>query len=170
MENKESKVKNYVILALIIIFAVVLTIYIIFWYRNYNDTKLNEPVISSSLHEVKYNELDEILKERNFLLMYTCTCNEKKCRNFEKKFSSYVADENLNSDMVYLNLGYDTVEDDLINKLYNKYKDDNLVKKIYNYPSIIVFYNGKIVDVLSSTKNKTITMADVSEFLEGYDL
>lgn len=168
-KGKEIPVKNYVILGIIIIITLLATIYLCAWFRSYNDSKINEPVITSTLREVEYNNLDTVLLERDFLIMYMCTTDEDVCRNFEKKFSSYIKDNNLTEEIVYLNLGYSSDENNLLEKVYNNYKCDNLVKKIYEYPTLVIFNQGEIVDVLSSS-DKGITIDEVEEFLEGYEL
>ena len=102
--------------------------------------------------------------------MYMCTTDEKVCRSFEKKFSEYIKDNNLTEEIVYLNLGYSSDENNLLDTVYENYKSDTLVKKIYEYPTLVIFNEGQIVDVLSSNSKNQITIEQVSEFLEGYEL
>lgn len=175
-KNKKSKVnkiekpiKNYFILGIIIIITVVGALYLCSWYKQYNDNKSNTPVITSALREVKYNNLNTVLKERDMLIVYMCTTNESVCRNFEKKFADYVKDNNLTEEIVYLNLGYDGDENNTLNKIYKRYKSVDLVKKVYGYPTLLIFNEEKIVDVLSFNKGK-INIDLVDEFLEGYEL
>ena len=102
--------------------------------------------------------------------MYMCTTDENICRSFEKKFSEYIKDNNLTEEIVYLNLGYSSDENNLLDTVYNTYKSDTLVKKIYEYPTLVIFNQGEIVDVLSSNSKNKITIDQVSEFLESYEL
>ena len=96
--------------------------------------------------------------------------DEDVCRNFEKKFAVYVKEHNLTEEIIYLNLGYDSDENGLLQKVYSKYKSDKLIKKVYEYPTLIIFNQGKIVDVLSSNGKNKITIDQVNDFLESYEL
>ena len=102
--------------------------------------------------------------------MYMCTTDEDICRSFEKKFASFVKDNNLTEEIVYLNLGYSSDNSGLLDKVYSKYKSDDLVKKVYSYPTLLIFNQGKIVDVLSSNGKNKITIDQVEDFLESYEL
>ena len=168
-EVKKIPPKNYLVLGTIVILTLLMCIYAFAWYKQYNDQKVTSPVITSTIRQVEYNDLNTVLKERDVLIVYMCTTSETVCRNFEKKFSNYVKDNNLTEEIIYLNLGYNTDETGLLNKVYEKYKSDRLVKKVHKYPTILIFNQGKIVDILS-TKNKKLTIKQVDEFLEGYEL
>lgn len=166
---KDIKIKNYFVLLLIILATIIVCLYLFSWYKLYDNNKLNDPVITDTLVEVKYNNLDNILRERDFLVVYMCTTNEKVCRSFESKFKKYINNNNLNDEIVYLNLGLKYDENNYINKIYNKYKSDDLVKKANKYPTLLVFKSGKIIDVLSSS-DKVITINEIEQFLKGYEI
>lgn len=168
--KKEIPAKNYIILGTIIIITILAVLYICSWCKQYTDTKINEPVITSALREVKYDNLNTVLTERDVLIMYMCTTSENTCRNFEKKFSDYVKNNNLTEEIIYLNLGHSSDEDGLMKQIYDKYKSKDLVKKIYKYPTLLIFNEGKIVDVLSQNSKNKITIDQVDKFLEGYEL
>ena len=167
-EVKEIPVKNYLVLGVIIILTLLASLYIFAWFRQYNDSKVSTPIITSTLREVQYNNLNTVVKERDVLVMYMCTTDEEVCRNFEKKFASYVNQNNLTEEIIYLNLGYNRDNNNLLQKVYNNYKSDDLVKKVYEYPTLVIFNQGKIVDVLSSNGKNTITIDQVDDFLESY--
>ena len=167
---KEVPTKNYFVLIIIIIVTLLAFVYLFSWFKQYNESKVNTPIITSTLREVEYNNLNTVLKERDVLIMYMCTTDESVCRSFEKKFAKYIKENNLTEDIIYLNLGYNEDENNLLNKVYNTYKSDNLVKKVYEYPTLLIFNNSKIVDVLSSNGKDKLTIDDVDKFLEGYEL
>lgn len=169
MSKKLKGIKNYLILGAMIIITFIITIYALSWYKQYNDTKLGVPVISSVLAEVNYDELDNILKERDIVILYMCTSSELKCRNFEVKFKKYIKAENLNSDIIYFNLGDYKDENDILDKIYNKYKSEDLLKKLNNYPSILIFNEGELIDLLSPSSNKELSINKVDSFLQDYE-
>ena len=169
-ETNEIPVKNYLVLSVIIIVTLLACIYLLSWFRQYNNSKINTPIITSALREVEYNNLNTVLQERDVLIMYMCTTDESICRSFEKKFVNYIKENNLNEEIIYLNLGYNKDENNLLNKVYSEYKSDKLVKKVYEYPTLLIFNEGKIIDVLSSNGKNKLTIDDVDLFLDGYEL
>ena len=170
MVKKQIPLKNYLILGTIIIVTMLVVLYLCSWYKQYSESKVEKPVITSVLREVEYDNLNTVLKERDILIMYMCTTSEKVCKNFEKKFSEYIKSNNLTEEIIYLNLGYKIDEKNLLNKVYNNYKSQDLVKKVYSYPTLVIFNQGKLVDVLSSNQKKKITIKQIEEFLESYEL
>ncbi len=169
-QKKEIPTKNYFVLGIIVLITVLFFVYLFSWLEQYNDSKINTPIITSTLREVEYNNLNTVLAERDMLIMYMCTTDESICRSFEKKFVSYIKENNLSEDIMYLNLGYDSDENNLLSKVYNEYKSPDLVKKIYEYPTLLIFNDSKIVDVLSSNGETKLTIEDVDSFLESYEL
>lgn len=168
--KRDIPFKNYIVLGVIIIITLLISLYIFSWYRQYNDNKISKPIITETLREVEYDNLPNVLQERDVLVMYMCTTNEDVCRKFEKKFSEYIKDNNLTDEIIYLNLGYASDENGLLDKVYLNYKSDDLVKKVYTYPTLLIFNQGKIVDVLSSSSKNKVDIKQVDEFLEGYEL
>ena len=166
--GKKGSLKNYIILLCIMLFTVICVFYILNLYKQYNDEKLKTSVISSVLSEVKYDDLSSIVKERDFLVVYMCSSSELKCRNFESKFKDYLVKNDLTTDTVYLSLGYSGDNDNYISRIYNDYKSDTLMKKLNNYPSILIFSNGEIIDLFSPNKDSSNTITLAKEFLSGY--
>ena len=162
---KKGSLKNYVILGVIIVCTLIAIFYLLNWYKQYKDMKLSNAVISSTIKEVKYDEFDTVLQERDFLIVYMCTAGENKCRKFEEKFGKYINNNNLNEEIIYFNIEN---RDNLVN-IYNKYKHEDLRKKLGEYPMLFVFSEGKIIDLLS-TKNGNLSISKVDDFLDGYDL
>ena len=169
-KEKEIPVKNYLVLGVIIVLTLLASLYIFAWFKQYNESKINTPIITSTLREVEYSSLNTVLQERDVLIMYMCTTDEEVCRSFEKKFSGYISQNNLTEEIIYLNLGYNSDQNNLLQKVYNNYKSNTLVDKVYEYPTLVIFNQGKIVDVLSSNDKNTITIEQVNDFLESYEL
>lgn len=162
--NKKNMLKNYIILFCIMISFIIVTIYILNLYKQYNDEKIKNPVITSVLSEIKYDDLFNISKERDFFIVYMCSNTTSKCRTFENGFKNYIIKNNLEEDIVYFNINNDN---NILNKIYNEYKHQDLIKKISDYPVLLVFSDGKIIDLLSSNENG-INNDLVIEFIGGY--
>ncbi len=168
--EKEIKPKNYFILLGMILITFVISFYVFSWLKQYNDAKLGNPTIISVIAEAKYDNLDSLLKERNLVVLYMCTTSEKVCRDFEVDLKKYIIEKNLSDEIVYFNLGDKQVDDEILNKIYNKYKHEDLIKKLNKYPSLLILSEGKIIDLLSPNKDNKLTISAVDEFLEGYEL
>lgn len=166
--KKNLNIKNYIILLVIMIITFLITFYILAWYKNYNDYKLGIPVLEDVVAEVKYQDLDAFLSERDVTVIYMCTVNENICRNFEKKFKSYIINNNLRDDIFYFNLNEYEDKSIFLSNFYKKYKSDSLIKKIDDYPVIVVFNHNKIIDVLSSDAKSNITVEQAKNFLADY--
>ncbi len=168
--QKQIKIKNYFILLVIVLVTCIIFLYLFSWLKQYNEVKVGIPIISNTLQEVKYDNLSSLVTERDFVIIYTCTTSEKACRSFENKFIDYIKKENLNDTIIYLNIGYNSDEKNVLSKLYKNYKHNDLIKRLNTYPSIIIFSNSKIVDFISSDEgvNNKLTIAMVEQFLKGY--
>lgn len=166
--SKKGSLKNYIILLFIMLLTILIVLYSLNLYKQYNDEKLKTSVISSVLSEIKYDDLTSIVKERDYLIVYMCSTSELKCRSFESKFKDYLVKNNLTTDTVYLSLGYNGDRKEIIYNIYNDYKSDTLIKKISNYPTILIFKEGKIIDLYSPSKDSLSTVENAEEFLSGY--
>ena len=162
---KKGSLKSYAILFIIVGVTLVTVFYLLNWYKQYNDIKLSEAVISNTIKEVKYDGFDTVIKERDLIIVYTCTASENKCRKFEEKFGKYINKNNLNEEIIYFDIEN---KDNLVN-IYEKYKHKDLKKKLGDYPMLFVFSEGKIIDLLS-TKDGKLSISKVDDFLGGYDL
>ncbi len=168
MNKEKVSMKNYFILFIIVLVTIVIIWYLLVWYHEYNSLEVNTPVIYNTISEVKYDNLSTVAKERDLFVLYACTTDDKVCRNLEVSLKSYLIDNNLTEDFFYLNLGKDCDCDDYLDTIYKKFKSDDLVKKVKGYPTLFLFANGEIVDLLS-VKNKGLAISDIQTFVEGYD-
>ena len=157
---EKGSVKNYIILFLIVVVTIIITFYILSWYHNYDTLENKTPVIDS-VSSLQYNDLSNVSKERDMFILYAC-------RTLEEQLNDYLVENNLTDDILYLNLGYDKDENNYVYEIYNKYKSQELVKKLNTYPIMFLFSNGKIIDLLSN-KKCPIDIEDIKTFIEGYD-
>lgn len=161
MSNKELRkvpMKNYFIFLGVILLVGLIVFYFVNWYKVYEDYQLDIPVIDGHLAEISTTEVDHYVVENPTTIIYMCTSYDKDCRNFESKFIKYLDKEKLNDVVVYLNLNDVDLEKfvDDFNKKYN-YR----VKLDSNYPAIVIFEGGKVIDMLQVDKEDlTITMTD----------
>ena len=85
-KEKEIPFKNYIILAVILIFTILLVVYLFNWQSIYQKNKLQESILDKYLMVINYNELDDYLVEDKEAIVYVSVLNDEKIRMFENKF------------------------------------------------------------------------------------
>ena len=162
-KKKKRTLKNYVILGVIIILFVGLVLYLCKWYKVYDEYQKEIPVIRGSLQEIVSDDLEYYILDNPNSLIYICTANDENCRNFEKKFKKLVEKKELNDKMIYLNVtGLD--QNDFVTKFNDKYSKKKNLKT--NYPAIVLFDEGKVVNILQADKDNNLNMSKVEDFIE----
>lgn len=152
MEEKKG-IKNYIQVAVLFLVAIIIVIYLSSWYSNYKKDKLSIPVINGVLSEINYEELDPYLQENDgSMYLYMCTSDEDVCRNFEKDFIKVIKKKNLFDKITYLNLTNKENKKEFLNEFNKKYAKK---QKVYAYPVLIRFKDGKVKEVVNGlTINK----------------
>lgn len=141
-KEKEIPFKNYIILAVILIFTILLVVYLFNWQSIYQKNKLQEPILDKYLMVINYNELDDYLVENKEAIVYVSVLNDEKIRMFENKFKNLIIKNDLNNKILYLNLTNESVE---INKKY--------LSNLSEVPTLIIFDEGKVVENYSIKDN-----------------
>ena len=95
-KEKEISFKNYIILAVILIFTILLVVYLFNWQSIYQKNKLQEPILDKYLMVINYNELDDYLVENKEAIVYVSVLNDEKIRLFENKFKNLIIKNDLN--------------------------------------------------------------------------
>lgn len=141
-KEKEISFKNYIILAVILIFTILLVVYLFNWQSIYQKNKLQEPILDKYLMVINYNELDDYLVENKEAIVYVSVLNDEKIRMFENKFKNLIIKNDLNNKVLYLNLTNESVE---IKKKY--------LSNLSEVPTLIIFDEGKVVESYSIKDN-----------------
>lgn len=163
VNSKKSGLKNYIILIVIFLTGIGLTLYLCKWYNVWNDYQKETPVISGSLLEITYEDLEHYVMENPTTVIYMCTANNDKCRSYEKDFKKIIEKENLNDYVIYLNLS-NLDQDEFVNNFNGQYEFKN--KLTTNYPAFVVFEDGKVTSILQGNKKKKLTVSSTKQFLE----
>ena len=159
-KEKERKIppKNYLYLFLIIIITLLVVLYLLKWYRTYNESKLYTGILNEYIQVINYNELNDYIIENKDAVIYVSILGNEEIRSFEKKFKNTILDNNLRENLLYLDI---TDEDQ--NKVKEKLQIDN------NLPYLVVYTNGKITDTYSISEHKYNTKKRV-KYLPFYNL
>lgn len=157
-KEKEIPFKNYIILAVILIFTILLVVYLFNWQSIYQKNKLQEPILDKYLMVINYNELDDYLVENKEAIVYVSVLNDEKIRMFENKFKNLIIKNDLNNKILYLNLTNESVE---INKKY--------LSNLSGVPTLIIFDEGKVVESYS-IKDNNYDIKAFERFLEKEEI
>jgi hypothetical protein len=160
---KKNIVNSYIILIVIFIVCMGLVLYFCKWYKVYDEYQKQTPVIRDSLYEIVNDDLEHFVLENPSTVIYMCTASDNACRSFEKDFKKLIAQEELNDEIVYLNLS-DLDQDEFVRNFNEKY--NYKIKLTTHYPAFVVFEDGKVVSVLQSSEDETLTTSKVKQFLE----
>ena len=143
-EERKISFKNYIILSVVLIFSIIVIIYFYLWYNEIEENKLQTPILNEYLNIINYNELDDYLIENNEVIIYVSILSDSKIRNFEKKFKKDINNYSLENYILYLNLT------DESNKITNKFLEEY---KIISLPCVIIYRDGKVLDVYNIANN-----------------
>ena len=135
--------KNYIYLFIIIIASIALMLYILEWYKTYNESKLNTGILNNYLQVINYNELDDYIVENKNAVIYVTILGNEEIRKFENNFKNTIMDNNLRDKMLYLDIPNENQ-----NNVKNKLKIEN------NLPYLVIYTNGKITDTYSIAEKK----------------
>lgn len=173
MKNKKQKkeeqnkklISGYVKLVLLFVATIFLVLLLRNWYLTGVNYELSIPIIKETLtQEIHSEEIYNYIRENENSVIYVGVVTDSECREFEKLFNEVITEKHLENTITYLNL---TEEDNIKGFLkdFNKFYDTDLT----GYPSIIVFSDGEVKDLLVAGKDK-LTKEDAIDFLDNNDI
>lgn len=150
METKNIPAKNYVILAVAIIFTVLVVFYIRSWYITTKEYYDNNSVILDVVAEIKNEEIVNYATDNPDFILYVSAGNNAEIKPFEKKFKKFILKNDLRNNILYLNLVNIDVTNfnNYLNTLTTENAKSTLVDE--NSSAIYIFKEGKIAKVMSS--------------------
>ncbi len=162
-EEKKGSLHNYILLIIIFMLCIGIVLYVCQMYKVYDEEQKKTPIIQGELSEIYQEDLDHFILENPTVVLYMCTSNDEICRDFEKSFLKLLKKREYNNEIVYLNLTNQDI-DQFIKSFNTTYP--NKVKLTKNYPSFVLFEDGKIKSILQGSENKKLTISKVKQFLE----
>ena len=149
MKKEELRVvpmKNYIILGIVIIASLLLLYYLYLWYDNYNETKLNMPILDKYMEVINYNELSDYLVENPDAIIYVSVLENSDIREFEKKFKTILKRHEIEKEILYL---------DITNDINNIKREEYMLGEvsILDVPVVMVFDNGVLTSIYNVDKN-----------------
>ena len=163
---REVAPKNYFILGVIFIIALVVVIGLRNWYISYENYQLTKPVLEGKLSEVKVAELDNYLTENSDAILYIEVSEDCNSREVAKKLYDVVKERNLTERVVYLNLSSED-EDAFFKSFNDKYMKEGKLKK---YPALVLFDDGKVAEFVARDETQALSIGKIEQLFDEYEL
>lgn len=149
MKKEELRVipiKNYIILGIVLLVSFLILYYLYLWFDNYNESKLNVPILDKYMDIINYNELNDYLVENPDSIIYVSVLENSDIRAFEKKLKTAFKKHEITNEMLYMN-----VTDDINRINSNDYMYGE--NSILDVPLVMVFDNGVLKSIYSIRNN-----------------
>ena len=174
-EMKEIPKKNYVFVGFILLITIAFLGYFTFWYKKNQEYYRNNSVMSGYLSEIQevgvIDNLTNYVLDNPNALLYVSFGNDSSIKEFENEFKNLIVTNNISSNFIYIDLNYVTDKNFVLSIKENFFSEElkNKNIKLEKQSNIFVFENGKIVDILYSSK-QNINLVDVKRFLIRYEV
>lgn len=166
-KEKNIPLKNYIILAVVLIVSIILVIYFYMWYNAYEESKLNTMIMDKYLQVINYNELNNYLVENKDAVIYSSVLEDQKIRDFEKRFKNIIIKNSLNNDILYLDLTEELKDKNITKDIKETYNINN--QDIANTPSIMIFKDGNLYSIYN-IKDNNYNINNLVDYLEEEDI
>ena len=165
-KGKKNLFKNYMILAGIYIGVIILVLYLVSWYKTYQDYQKETPVLRNTLFEVNQEEIEHYLQENPSCLIYMCDATSDRCRDFEVAFKKEILKKQWHDDITYLNLSLVQNKEYYLSSFVDQYAmSDFSINKV---PALVAIEDGKIVSTISGINGSDMTINEAKQFIEDY--
>lgn len=159
-EKRDIPLKNYIIALLIVLGTVFLAFYIKKSYEISRVRNSSQSVLSRVIGEIKYDEIDNVFLEINgSYYIYISHLSNDEIVILEEDLKELIATHDLQNNFYYLNVNDKNNNANLIKNLNNKFKLE--AKKINYLPTVLYYEDGEFKDLITSSKNKTITIEEI---------
>lgn len=167
--EKFIPVKNYILAAIIVVVIIGLTWYGFAWYNVLKENKVSksylvkEKYISNEIADL--NEIGDIFTEApDSYFVYISYTGDEQVYNMEKSIKDLIKEYNLSEQIYYLNVTSIKEEDNYLDKINETL---NLTdRKVVKVPSILYFYEGKLVEMTDTKSDGLMTKSDFQKLIE----
>ncbi len=163
--EKKDRFIRYLELVLIFALTIVFMLGLRIFYLNDQNYQKTIPIMRDVLFEIRASEVENFVNEKQDAILYVGTSANDASRTFEKDFKPYVEENHLEDVITYLNLSDANVDD-----FYTTFNNQYNYSTSWSYPAFIVFEDGKVKNILASTKSKTFDINEVDWFLRDNGL
>lgn len=151
--KKDIPVKNYFILAFIILLTVLVVFYMRDWYNTSKEFYAQNSVMTKVVREIKNDEIPNYVLENQKFILYVSSGKNTNIKDFEDDFKGLIQKMDLGDNVLYMNL--DEVD---VGAFYNSligYASSAKVKNqvVSSDASMYVFTDGKLTMLLNNVNN-----------------
>lgn len=174
-EIRKIPKKNYVLVCIISAITVLFLGYFTFWYKSNQEYYKNNSIMSGYLSEIREEgviaNLTNYVLDNPSNLLYVSFGNDSSVKDFENEFKDLINKHNVSSNFIYIDLNIVNDKNIMVDIQENFFDEDLKNKNIIveRQSNIFVFENGKIVDVLYTSKSN-INLNDVKRLLLKHEV
>ena len=168
MKKKKIEMKNYVIFGFVCVVSVFLVWYCASWYRTAEEYRVETSPIVEMISEVHMDEVSNYILDNGNIMIYIAsfTADTEPNMEFETELKKLILKHELNDTIVVLDRDKIT-DDQFFQSLADQFLSEELKQKNISLgyvPNLLVFENGKIVDVYN-TNNQITSYEKLEEFV-----
>lgn len=141
---RKIPLKNYFIIAVILLLSVIGVFYLVNWYNTTQKHYKETSIIADLIKEVKISEFDNYITENPDFIIYLADKTENINIKFEKNLKKLITKKDLQKQFVFMNVS--EFDEENIKEFIQKYADKAIDLKMQN--SIIIIDNQKIKNLL----------------------
>lgn len=169
-KKQQNGVRKYVNFILLMVAIVLVALIISKIYRTGKENKLGTSVFSSSGLSIQYDDIDSTVSEMpsDAFILISFVKNEN-VKKMETELKKSLVDNNLESNLYYLDATDLMLEKDYIEKLNEKFNLDE-ANKIEALPSLLYFQDGKFKRTITSTSSRMMNADDFHKLLDNYEI
>ena len=162
--------KNYCIVALIIIGIILLTWYGFAWYNALKENKLSKSYLVSQKvisQEIKsLDEVQDVLSEPlSSYFIYISYTGSEDVYNMEKDLKDLITDYELTDKIYYLDVTKIKEDKDVIDQVNKSLHLEG--KEIEQIPTILYVKDGVVIDLITREDNNIMTKGDFQKLLDA---
>ena len=166
MKKEKIEMKNYVIFGFVCVVSVFLVWYCASWYRTTEEYRVETSPIVEMISEIHMDEVSNYILDNRNITIYVTSFAAEPNMEFEKELKKLILKHELNDTIVVLDRDKIT-NDQFFQSLADQFLSEELKQKNISLgyvPNLLVFENGKIVDVYN-TNNQITSYDKLEEFV-----
>lgn len=166
MKKEKIEMKNYVIFGFVCVVSVFLVWYCASWYRTTEEYRVETSPIVEMISEIHMDEVSNYILDNGNITIYVTSFAAEPNMEFEKELKKLILKHELNDTIVLLDRDKIT-NDQFFQSLADRFLSEELKQKNISLgyvPNLLVFENGKIVDVYN-TNNQITSYEKLEEFV-----
>ncbi len=146
--KKEIPIKNYIILGVIVLAAILLTLFAVKWIKDYNSQKMSVSPLEGKIQSVKLEEIDTVISEINEAVIYIGYTGDKRLYITEERLLNYLNKHDFSNKFIYINVSDKLKNDEYIDIIKEKLNITNDLN--IEAPSLIYMKNNEVIRVVSN--------------------